>query len=278
MINPYFLRYFYDAVAEQSVLRASEKNTVSPTAISSAIRKIEDFYEVKLLEHKKNNFNLTEDGQKLFESLPELFEVYNKLEAVFNNRDEQLLGKIRLASTYSVATSILPDFIESFQKDFPDISLEIKMAEHGMIKYWIDKGLVDIGLTVLRNDNSKKFKVIDVESGNFNIVRRKGTRPKKFVVAGDWPEVLDLKRKYKKKNGIKLPILLDAPSWIFAKEFIIEGSGMALLPSYLITDELSVVDQGFDLMDYTMAFIHKKEKVLSRSEQIFIESLIDHRS
>ncbi len=278
MINPYFLKYFYDAVVEQSVLRASEKNAISPTAISSAIKKVEDYYEVSLLEHKKNNFNLTEDGQKLFESVPQIFEVYQKIEAIFGEHNEQLSGKIRLATTYSVATSILPDFIELFQKKYPNIALEIKMAEHGMIKYWIDKGLVNIGLTVLRNDRSNKFKTIEVESGTFKIVKRKGTRPKKFVVAGDWPEVLDLKKKYKKRNSTKLPILLDAPSWIFAREFILGGSGMALLPSYLLTEELSAVDQGFDLMDYSMSFLHKKERILSRSEQTFIDELKKHRS
>lgn len=277
MINPFFLKYFYDAVQEHSIFKAAEKNHLSPTAISSAIKKLEEHYQLELLVHKKNQFLVTDDGRKLWEKIPSVLEAFDELQN-FAQTDETIGGRIRIASTYSIATSILPPFIQYFQALYPQIVVEIKIAEHGMIKYWIDKGLVNLGLTVRRNDSSKKFAVEEIETGEFKLVKKLGTLQSKYVVAGDWPEVLDLKKQYKRKFNQKLPVLFDSPSWIFSREFILSGTGIALLPQYLLNDQLEEIEWEGNLLSYTMAFLRKKERSLPAIEQLMVDQLKHFRA
>lgn len=277
MINPFFLKYFHDSVQEHSIFKAAELNRVSPTAISAAIKKLEEYYQFDLLVHKKNQFLVTEEGRQLFEKIPLVLQAYVDLEKSVTP-EESVAGKIRIAATYSIAISILPSFIQYFQTLFPQITIEIKIAEHGMIKYWIDKGLVNLGLSVRRNDSSKKFQVDEIETGDFKLVKKKGTEQSKFVVAGDWPEVLDLKKKYKRKYGQKLPVLFDSPSWIFSREFVLNGTGIALLPQYLITDQLEEIEWQDELLSYTLAFLRKKERSLTTIEQLLVDHLKSFRA
>lgn len=272
MINPFFLKYFYDAVAENSILKAAEKNHVSSTAISAAVKKIEDFYQIEVLKHKKNHFVVTEEGKRLFEKIPNVILAFEQL-AELTRPDDWIGGKMRIAATYSIATSILPAFIQHFQSLYPQIVVEIKIAEHGMIKYWIDKGLVNLGLTVRRNDSSKKFSIEEIETGQFKLVKKLGTEQNKFVVAGDWPEVLDLKKQYKRQYQQKLPVLFDSPSWIFSREFILNGTGIALLPQYLLNDQLEEIEWEGELTQYSLAFLRKKERSISTIEQLFVDQL-----
>lgn len=97
----------------------------SPSALSEAVRRLEERMGVRLLNRTTRSVAPTEAGQRLFERLaPALGEVEAALDAVNAFRDRPA-GTLRLNVPANVARSVLPRIIVPFLQAFPDIRLEI---------------------------------------------------------------------------------------------------------------------------------------------------------
>ena len=61
MFNLHHIQYFLDAAREGSITSASRKNRISASAVSQAIRQLELAFGTSLIEHGRNQFQLTEE-------------------------------------------------------------------------------------------------------------------------------------------------------------------------------------------------------------------------
>ena len=62
-------------------------------------------------------------------------------------------GLIRIGTFSSVATHWLPNIIQQFQKDFPNIDFELLLGDYAEIENWIVSGRVDCGFLRLPTIN-----------------------------------------------------------------------------------------------------------------------------
>lgn len=104
---------------------AARGSRSSPSALSDAVRRLEERMRLRLLNRTTRSVAPTEAGQRLFERLaPALGEVEAALDAVNFFRDRPA-GTLRLNVPANVARSILPRIIVPFLEAYPDIRLEI---------------------------------------------------------------------------------------------------------------------------------------------------------
>ena len=97
----------------------------SASALSEAVRRLEERAGVRLLNRTTRSVAPTEAGQRLFERLvPALTELQASLDAVNAFRDRPA-GTLRLNVPANVARSVLPRIIVPFLEAFPDVRLEI---------------------------------------------------------------------------------------------------------------------------------------------------------
>ena len=54
-------------------------------------------------------------------------------------------GKVKVGCFSSVCTSWLPDIMNSFEKEYPDITIEVFQGTYDDVTYWLKNGVVDIG-------------------------------------------------------------------------------------------------------------------------------------
>lgn len=133
-------------VAEQGSFRkAADILGLTPSAISHAVSSLESELGFSVLTRSKNGVTLTNYGERL---LPYVNAVLNSDESLqqaiaeFNGLKQ---GKVKVGCFSSVCTNWLPDIMHSFQKEFPDISIEIFQGTYDDVVYWIKNGIVDLG-------------------------------------------------------------------------------------------------------------------------------------
>ncbi len=119
---------------EQSFTRAAAKLGVSQSALSHAIRGLEERLGVRLLTRTTRSVAPTEAGQQLLERVaPRLSEIEDELMAITELKDKPA-GTIRITAAEHAANTVLWPKLEKFLPDYPDIKVEVT----------IDYGLRDI--------------------------------------------------------------------------------------------------------------------------------------
>ena len=54
-------------------------------------------------------------------------------------------GKVKIGVFSSVCTNWLPDILDSFQEQYPEIIIEVFQGTYDDVSYWIKNGVVDLG-------------------------------------------------------------------------------------------------------------------------------------
>lgn len=115
----------FAAVAEQgSFTRAAAQLGMSQSALSHAMKALEERLGVRLLARTTRSVSTTEAGERLLRSLRPAFEdIASGLNALGAMRD-QPSGTVRLTATkHAIATVLMPR-LGSFLSDYPDVLVE----------------------------------------------------------------------------------------------------------------------------------------------------------
>jgi DNA-binding transcriptional LysR family regulator len=123
------------AVAEAgSFTRAAAKLGLSQSALSYAVRTLEQRLGVRLISRTTRSLSVTEAGERLLRSLRPAFDhIESEIAAVTALRDKPT-GLIRLTTFRYAAKSVLWPVIAKLLLEYPDIEVELSL----------DEGLVDI--------------------------------------------------------------------------------------------------------------------------------------
>jgi DNA-binding transcriptional LysR family regulator len=128
------LAVFLAIAREQSFTRAAAKLGVSPSALSHAVRLLEERLGIRLLTRTTRRVSLTDAGEKLLKSIQPHFDgIETALSELTELRDKPA-GLVRITAGEHAVTSILWPAIHRLMPDYPDIRFEVT----------IDNALTDI--------------------------------------------------------------------------------------------------------------------------------------
>jgi DNA-binding transcriptional LysR family regulator len=114
---------------ERSFTKAAKRLGVSRSALSHAVRGLEERLGVRLLARTTRSVAPTEAGQQLIRRLgPALGEVESVLDEIVELR-ERPAGRVRLLVTPMSATMVLAPKLVEFGARFPDIVLEVATTQ-----------------------------------------------------------------------------------------------------------------------------------------------------
>ncbi|HUZ70159.1 MAG TPA: LysR family transcriptional regulator [Candidatus Saccharimonadales bacterium] len=133
------------AVAEErSFTRAARRLGVSTSALSHAIRGLEERIGVRLLARTTRSVAPTEAGEQLIARLrPALGDIRGALDHVSGLRD-QPAGPVRLVVSPLAATMVLAPKLGQFARDYPDVVLDVITTNEG--RFDLVAGRFDAGI------------------------------------------------------------------------------------------------------------------------------------
>src|SRR5438046_6553919 len=119
------LAAFLAVAEERSFTRAGKRLGVSPSAMSHAIRGLEENIGVRLLSRTTRSVAPTEAGKQLLARLgPALTDVQDALDQLSGLRDKPA-GRVRLLVPRLAGTTVLGPKLAKLTRDYPDVVLDI---------------------------------------------------------------------------------------------------------------------------------------------------------
>ncbi|HEX7340894.1 MAG TPA: LysR family transcriptional regulator [Rhodanobacteraceae bacterium] len=116
---------FLTVARERSFTRAAAKLDVSPSALSHALRGLEDRLGVRLLNRTTRSVSPTQAGERLWRSVgPHLQDIETELAALRESHAKPA-GTLRISATDHAANAILVPKLALLLRNYPDIKVEI---------------------------------------------------------------------------------------------------------------------------------------------------------
>jgi DNA-binding transcriptional LysR family regulator len=130
--NLNILAVFLAIAEERSFTKAGKRLGVSPSAVSHAIRELEEDIGVRLLSRTTRSVAPTEAGQQLLARLrPALTDVQDAVDQLSGLRDKPA-GRVRLLVPRLAGTTVLGPKLAKFARDYPDVVLDITADDSRM--------------------------------------------------------------------------------------------------------------------------------------------------
>lgn len=139
------LRVFV-AVAEcEHLTRAAEHLALSPSAVSAAIRALEDRNGVKLFDRVARRIELTEIGRAFLPEAREVLARAARAEARLVELSGRIAGTLRIEASLTVAAFWLPPHLVSFRHAHPQVAIDLAIANTAHVVRAVADGIADVG-------------------------------------------------------------------------------------------------------------------------------------
>jgi DNA-binding transcriptional LysR family regulator len=137
------LIYFLAIARHRSFSRAAIELGVSASALSHALKGLENRLGVRLLNRTTKSVTLTAAGDALATSIGQPFEVIDNAMETLNRFRDAPAGRIRVNVAVEAATLLVAPVLPTFIERFPDVELDI-VASNRMID--VTEGGFDAGI------------------------------------------------------------------------------------------------------------------------------------
>src|SRR5438270_1950166 len=123
------LSAFLAVAEERSFTRAAKRLGVSTSALSHAMRGLEERFGVHLLARTTRSVAPTDAGEQLIARLrPALGDIRGAVDLIKGFRDRPA-GRVRLIVSPIAATTVLAPKLGQFARDYPEVMLDVTTAD-----------------------------------------------------------------------------------------------------------------------------------------------------
>jgi len=122
------LNFILEIHRQNSMKSAAKQLHITPQALSSTIKSLEDELNIQIFHRSNKGISLTEDGKLIAEFADTTITNYNHMLKKLGGRNKiltSLKGSLSLYVAPVFLESILPVYINKFKQDYPNISIEI---------------------------------------------------------------------------------------------------------------------------------------------------------
>ena len=150
----YQIEYFLAIAKHGGFSIAAERLNVSQPSLSNGIKKLEKELGVLLFERGGRRALLTPVGQSFVKQAENIRQQYRS--ALNNIRDFQARPILKLGVVCTIRISSISNLLSKFRIQHPHIAIELRDSHRDEIDCWLEKGEIDLALTVLRGNENPK--------------------------------------------------------------------------------------------------------------------------
>ncbi len=117
---------------------------VTQPTVSVAIREMEQHYGTRFFDRINQRLHITEEGKALLSHATHLISIYDDIETSFQNPDA--LGILRIGASVNVGSYYLPEYIELFEQQLPNIRTQVRISTTEVIETLLLENQLDLGI------------------------------------------------------------------------------------------------------------------------------------
>ncbi len=280
------LRAFCHASRTGSISEAAELLFLSQPTVSLQIQALERELNIDLFERRGPKILLTPEGKLLYELSNSLVDGIDKLHETFAaNLGRLESGELNIAAGESTILYILPEFVDQFNKKYPQIHLKLLnvTGRDGMAMVRADEADFAVG-SMLEEPEDIIYRpiftynpVLITPEGHPLAEKEKVTlediSPHGLILPphhlSTW-RVVDM--AFRQQN-LSFKVSLEAGGWEIIKKYVELGMGVSIVTDVCLTGDEKIVRKPLD--DYfpkrSYGLVLRKGKFLSPQARRFIE-------
>ncbi len=140
------LKIFCDVVYRRSFSRTADDNGISQSGASQVVHQLERRLGVKLVDRSKRPFTLTPEGEVYYEGCHKLLERYDALEEEVRTLHDEVAGRVRVASIYSVGLHHMNRYLQDFLSHYPKANVRLEYLHPHRVYEAVESDQADLGL------------------------------------------------------------------------------------------------------------------------------------
>ncbi|MEU6219431.1 LysR substrate-binding domain-containing protein [Streptomyces sp. NPDC047022] len=153
MYDPSQLRTFLAVAQTLSFTQAARRLGVRQSTVSQHVRRLEDATGRQLFSRDTHSVELTEDGEAMLGFARRLLEVHEQATAYFTGARPR--GRLRFGASEDFVLTRLPEILEAFRYDHPDVDLELTVELSGTLHELLTAGRLDLVLAKRRPEDPR---------------------------------------------------------------------------------------------------------------------------
>ena len=283
-------KIFADLVETKSFSKAAKLNGITQSAVSQQARAMERNFKTLMIDRSQKQFNLTREGQRIYEAAKEILHVYEKLESELQEMKKVISGTIRISTIYSIGLHELPPYVKRFLQEFPSVNVRIEYRRSNLVYEDILHNAVDFGLVAFpqkqrqiemipfRNDRLVLITHPNHSLAQATEVDLKTLAGQKFI--GFDPDIPTRKAvdTIFRDNKLEITPVMEFDNIETVKRAVEIDHGIAIVPQATVQQELrqgTLAIVPFKGKEFTrpLAILHRKGRVLTPAMRKFVETL-----
>ncbi|MGW8949029.1 LysR substrate-binding domain-containing protein [Streptomyces sp. NPDC055709] len=146
--DPAQLRTFLAVAQTLSFTQAARRLGVRQSTVSQHVRRLEEAAGRQLFTRDTHSVQLTEDGEAMLGFARTILEAHERAAAFFTGT--RLRGRLRFGASEDFVLTRLPEILESFRRDHPEVDLELTVELSGTLHEQLEAGRLDLVLAKRR--------------------------------------------------------------------------------------------------------------------------------
>ena len=283
-------KIFADLVETKSFSKAAKLNGITQSAVSQQARSMERNFKTLMVDRSQKQFNLTREGQRIYEASKEILHVYEKLGSELQEMKKVISGTIRLSTIYSIGLHELPPYIKRFLQEYPSVNVRIEYRRSNLVYEDILHNAVDFGLVAFPQ-KTRQIEMLPFRNDRLVLITHpnhalaKATEVDLKTLAGqkfigfdpDIPtrKAIDL---IFRDNKLDITPVMEFDNIETVKRAVEIDHGIAIVPQATVQQEIrqgSLVAIPFKGKEFTrpLSVLYRKGRVLTPAMKKFIEML-----
>lgn len=137
------LRYLVTLAQTQHFGRAAASCNISQSALSMAIRKLEDELEVLLFERNKSGIRVTQMGEQIIAQARQVVAQADQIKALADADKDQLGGELKIGALFTLGPYLLPQLIPALKLIANQLSLNCYEGYNNDLRQKLRSGELD---------------------------------------------------------------------------------------------------------------------------------------
>lgn len=281
------LRYFKVAAELQHFHKAADKLHITQPALSNQIKQLEQELNTKLFERVGRGVKLSESGELVLSSTIKILNEAELLKESVSDIESGQAGTLKIGVLQSINSLYLRSLVAEFDRNNPNISLQIEEMTNYNIEKKVTRGDIDIGLGFILNKDypdleferlfDEKWKLIispTYASLASNIMAGK-SHNLKAVLLSEYFETRKIVDKYFSDNQIKYTNVTEVNTISSILDLVEGGASFSILPEAFSALKaqyrLEIVDLDPQLPPRTIGLLVAKNRSRKRTVEKFCD-------
>ena len=277
-----------------SVSRCADKLFIVQSAVSQQLKRLEQELGNDLFIRKgKRLIGLTDFGGKIEQQARMAMNCMGNIQRLAEDENRSNEGLLRIGCTHTQARYILPPVIHRFNRQFPNIELQIHQGNPQQLVQWAANDLVDFSICTEELAQSDQLESVACYRWNRCLITRPGHPLQKldsvslndlceypiityvmgFTGRGNFDQAF-------RQAQLKPNTVLSAADTDIIKAYVLDGLGIGVIASMAFNPDLDQALQSRDLNDLfqweTTRIAYLKNRYIRGYQKTFIDLFLLH--